>query len=36
MQNENMRKELAADIEQGASTKSPETPAAALPEEKKS
>jgi type VI secretion system protein ImpB len=36
VQNENMRKELAADIEQGASTKSPETPAAALPEEKKS
>ena len=36
VQNENMRKELTVDLEQGASAKSPETPSAALPEEKKS
>ncbi len=36
VQNENMRKELGADIEQSASTTSSESQPAALPEEKKS
>jgi type VI secretion system protein ImpB len=36
VQNENMRKELAADIEHSASTTSTESQTAALPEEKKS
>ena len=36
LKNENMRKELAADIEHSSATPSTESPTAALPEEKKS